>query len=87
MRYHAPLYLHCGMDWLYLGDQPWQRMDSGVEVETGAGDEVPAGWPVARQTLFGYATLVSPDRLDYSLEDGQVVASYALTGREPPGCD
>lgn len=87
VRYHAPLYLHCGMDWLYLGDQPWQRVDGGRGVETGAGDEVPAGWPVAQQTLFGYATLTAPDRLEYSLEDGEVIATYALTEQQPPGCD
>jgi hypothetical protein len=86
VRYHAPRYLHCGMDWLYLGDQAWQRVDGGGEVETGAGDEIPAGWPVAQQYLFGYATLTSQNRLEYSLDDGEVVATFALTGAEPPGC-
>lgn len=87
VRYHAPLYLHCGTDWLYLGDQPWKRTDGGSDVETGAGDEIPADWPVAQQTLFGYATLVAPDRLEYSLEDGEVIATYALVDEQPPGCD
>lgn len=57
VRYHAPLYLHCGMDWLYLGGRPWQRLDNGGEVETGAGDEIPESprlrldpWPDVMRT-------------------------------------
>ena len=38
-RYHAPLYLHCGMEWLYLGGHAWRRSDDGPDVETGAGEE------------------------------------------------
>ena len=38
VRYHAPLHVHCGMEWLFLGGRPWQRTDGGPDVETGAGD-------------------------------------------------
>jgi hypothetical protein len=86
VRYAAPLYVHCGMDWLSLGGAPWQRIDDGREVETGAGDEVPPDWPVAQQTIFGFATLTSADELEYSLPDGEVVATYAAATEEPPGC-
>lgn len=34
VRYAAPLYIHCGMDYLYLGDQPWQRTDDGEPIAT-----------------------------------------------------
>jgi hypothetical protein len=86
VRYHAPLYVHCGMDHLFLGDSVWRRTDDGAGVETGGGDEPPADWPVAQQTVFGYATLVEPDVVEYSLEDGEVVATYAPVARAP-GCD
>jgi hypothetical protein len=87
VRYHAPLFIHCGMDWLYLGDQPWQRTDGGPEFETGAGDEPRKDWPVAGQTIFGYATLTDGGVVKYSLADGEVIATYEQTGVQPPGCD
>lgn len=86
-RYGVPLYIHCGMDWLYLGGEPWQRTDDGSDTETGAGDEVPDHWPVAQQTIFGFATMVSDDLIEYSLTDGEVIATYAPATVEPPGCD
>jgi hypothetical protein len=86
-RYAQPLYVHCGMGWLYLGGQPWQRLDDGPDVETGAGDELPAGWPVAQQTIFGFAELVAADRVEYSLADGEVIATYGPPAEPPPGCD
>lgn len=86
VRYHAPLYTHCGMDWLFLGDQPWRRTDNGPDVETGAGDEAEKGWPQIGETIYGYATLTEPDELDYTTEDGVLIATYARGGR-PPGCD
>ncbi len=85
-RYGLPLYIHCGMEWLYVAGQPWQRTDDGPDVETGAGDAVPAGWPVAQQTIFGYVTLVSGDLIEYSLEDGEVIATYAPATQPPGGC-
>ena len=39
-RYGVPLFIHCGMDWLWLGAEAWQRTDEGPDVETGAGDEI-----------------------------------------------
>lgn len=86
VRYHAPLHLHCGMDWLHLGDEAWRRSDDGPEVETGAGDAIDPDWPVAQQTLFGYATLVD-GVVEYSLDGGEVIATYEPTRQRPPGCD
>ena len=90
VRYAAPLYVHCGMDWLYLGEQPWQRTDGGPGVETGAGQARPDGWPVAQQAIFGYATLTGDGTVEYSIgpdDDAEVIATYERATEEPPGCD
>ena len=85
--YGIPLYIHCGMDWLYVGGRAWRRTDAGPDTETGAGDELPADWPVAQQMIFGIATLVGDDLIEYSIGDGEVIATYARTSERPPGCD
>lgn len=86
-RYGVPLYVHCGMDWLYIAGEPWRRTDDGIDLETGAGDQVPAGWPLAQQTIFGFATLVQDDVIEYSIGGGQVIATYApAAAQEPPVC-
>jgi len=86
VRYHQPLQVHCGMDWLYLGDRPWRRIDRVPDLETGAGDDPSGSWPVARETIYGYATLVD-DVVEYSIGDGQVIATYEQTAEQPLGCD
>lgn len=89
VRYHAPLYVHCGMDWLYLGDQPWQRSDGGPDVETGAGDDPSEDWPVAGETIYGFATLTDGGVVEYSIgegDDAEVIATYERTGAQVPGC-
>lgn len=83
-RYAHPFWLHCGMDWLHLGDQAWERTDDGPDL-TG-GDVPPAGWPVARGQLYGFVTLVAPDRVEYSIGDGEVVATYGPPTEEPGVC-
>jgi hypothetical protein len=85
-RYAVPLYVHCGMGWLYLGGEPWQRTDDGPDVETGAGDAAPEGWPIAGQTIFGFATLTSDDVIEYAIDDGEVIATYERSSEAPPGC-
>lgn len=85
-RYGVPLYVHCGMGWLHIGGEPWQRTDDGPDVETGTGDEIPDGWPVARETIFGYVTLVDDDLIEYAIADGEVIATYAPATEDPPGC-
>lgn len=86
-RYGAPLLIHCGMDWLQFGGKAWQRTDTGPDVETGAGDEIDPDWPVAQQTLFGFATLTRDGLVDYSIGDGTVIATYGPAKTKPPGCD
>ncbi len=86
VRYHAPLYIHCGMDWLYLGGDAWRRTDDGPDVESGAGDPGDPDWPIAQETIFGYATLVD-DVVEYSLPDGEVIATYERSRQQPPLCD
>lgn len=87
VRYAAPLYIHCGMDYLYLGDEPWERTDDGPDVETGAGDSVTTDWPVAQQTIFGYATRTDDETIEYSIGDDEVIATYAPATGQVPGCD
>lgn len=89
VRYAAPLHIHCGMDWLYLGGEPWQQRD-GPDTETGAGDPVDPDWPVAQQTIFGFATLTEDGIVEYSIgpdDEAEVIATYERTDVQPPGCD
>ena len=75
------------MDWLWLGGEAWQRTDTGPNVETGAGDEIDPDWPVAQQTIFGFATLTADDVVEYTLADGALIATYRPARTEPPGCE
>ncbi len=88
VRYHAPIYVHCGADWLWFGDATWRRTDDGPGVETGAGESAPDGWPLVeqQQTVYGYATVRADGTLEYSTEDGTVIATYERRGGAP-GCD
>jgi len=82
-----PLYIHCGMEWLYEVDgTSWRRTDDGPDTETGAGDEIPDDWPVAQQAIFGFVTRVSEDRIEYSIGDDQVIATYSRSAEQAPGC-
>ena len=73
VRYAEPLYTHCGMEWLFLGTTRWRRSDHGEDVSTGG-------------FIYGYATLVSPDEVEYTDRDGKRIATYERTTEEPPGC-
>ena len=86
VRYHAPMYVHCGMDWFWFGDDTWRRTDDGPGLETGAGDEPDQEWPVKDQMIFGFATVDAGGVLEYSIGDGQVIASYERAAGAP-GCD
>lgn len=83
-RYSVPLNIHCGMEWLYVGGEPWQRADDSPDTETGGGDDVPSHWAVAQQTIFGFVTLVADDLIEYSIGDGEVIATYAPATQTPP---
>lgn len=85
VRYHAPMYVHCGMEWFWLGDSTWSRTDDGPDVESGAGEGAPEGWPLVGEVLYGYATLTDEDHLEYSFGD-EVVATY-LRVDKAPRCD
>lgn len=88
VRYHHPLYTHCGIDWVWFGDTTWRRTDDGPDYETGAGDEAPDGWPVPPDggNVFGYATVLGDGTLEYTDEDGSVLATYEERSGAP-GCD
>lgn len=85
VRYHQPLYAHCGMDWLWIGDTTWRRTDDGPDLESGAGDRAPDGWPVVGETIYGFATLADETTVEYSIPGGQVIATYERAGGAP-GC-
>jgi hypothetical protein len=74
VRYHAPLYTHCGVDWLFFADRSWHRTDDGPDFGMDGG------------TVYGYATVGANGVLEYSLDDGTVVATYEQRGNAP-GCD
>jgi hypothetical protein len=86
-RYGVPLYIHCGMDWLDVGGEPWRRTDDGPGPHRGSGDDHSADdWPVAQETVFGFVTLRGADVLEYSIGDGDVIATYGRSEETPPGC-
>lgn len=85
VRYHAPMYVHCGMTWFWFGDATWRRTDNGPDVETGAGDEAHEDWPLVEQVLYGYAVLTDANHLEYSFDDG-VIATYRRADGAP-GCE
>ena len=74
VRYHAPLYTHCGVDWLFFADRSWHRTDDGPDFGTDSG------------MVYGYATVGADGVLEYSLDDGSIVATYEQQD-DPPGCD
>jgi hypothetical protein len=73
VRYAQPLSTHCGMDWLYLGEEPWQRTDDGEDVSDGG-------------MIYGYATLGEDGTVTYEDADGEVIATYGPPTREPEMC-
>lgn len=87
--YRFPLSLHCGMGYLGNFNGKFWTVDpatTSFHPETGAGDEPPADWPVAQQTLFGYITLVEPGTIEYSLPSGEVIAKFHPTDVQPALC-
>jgi hypothetical protein len=75
VRYHAPLYTHCGVDWLFFADRSWRRTDGGSD-----------DFASEMGTVYGFATVREDGVLEYSLDDGTVVATYEQRGNAP-GCD
>jgi MmyB-like transcription regulator ligand binding domain len=75
-------------DWDRVADEHLKVLtDDGPDVATGAGAKIPDDWPVAQQTIFGFATLVSSDVIEYTIEGGEVIATYGPAAQPPPGCD
>lgn len=86
--YRLPLYIHCGMDYLAdLNGRHWYLAEAPKgTVETGAGHKPPSNWPVAQQTIFGYVTLIDDNTIEYTITDGDVIATYEPSDKQPPGC-
>jgi hypothetical protein len=65
----------------------WYRTpEESPAPETGAGDHPPSHWPVAQESIFGYITLVDADTIEYTIGDGEVIATYRPSDKAPPGC-
>lgn len=88
VTYRYPLFIHCGMDHLgEFNDQQWYVEAAGETPETGAGKMPDPSWPVAQQTIFGYVTLVDATTIEYTILDGEVIATYSPSDVEPPDCE
>jgi hypothetical protein len=90
-RYAYPLYIHCGMDQLgEFNGAGWELVElpTGDRPETGGGVSPPDHWPVVQQSIIGFLALVTEDRIEYSLDDGEVIGVYApRPANSPPvGC-
>jgi hypothetical protein len=81
-RYALPLYVHCGISWLGMDGRTWQILGPEPTGEDG----YPAAWPLVGDTLYGFATLVDADTVEYSIGDGEVIATYEPATPDPPGC-
>ncbi|MGQ0830042.1 MAG: WD40/YVTN/BNR-like repeat-containing protein [Microthrixaceae bacterium] len=81
-RYALPVPLHCGMDWLGLDGRTWHIVDSTRPGDGG----YPDSWPIAGETLYGFVTLVDANTVEYSIGDGEVIATYEPATTDPPGC-
>jgi len=85
-RYARPLSLHCGMDTIVVAREAWQRTDDAPDSVAPTEDSYPEDWPVALGTIYGHLTLVADDRIEYSIGDREVIATYAPAGSFPVGC-
>jgi hypothetical protein len=87
-RYAYPFNTHCGMDRLgEFNDRQWRvAASSPSESANGMVDE---DWPMAAETILGFLTLTEPERIEYSLDDGTVIAVYEPLPLDTPeyGCD
>jgi hypothetical protein len=81
-RYAMPIGGHCGYAWIGADDRLWQL--EGEEVYLG---EAPEEWPVVGEGLiYGFVTLVDDDTIEYSIGDGEVIATFRPATEDPPGC-
>lgn len=47
----------------------------------------PPHWREFGESVTGYVRLVAPDRIEFSLADGELIAVYEPEDRPFPGCD
>jgi hypothetical protein len=78
-REAMPLGGHCGYRWTSADDRLWQL--DGEEVY-----DFPDDWPANGDLVYAYVTLVAEDRLEFSLEDGEVIATFSPATEPAPGC-
>lgn len=80
MTYRFPLGTHCGIDVLgdFSGVHWWIVGSPGPAYDESRGDMM--------QRLLGEITLIDPDTIEYRV-DGELIATYAPSPQEPPGCE
>lgn len=71
VTYAQALYLHCGTDTQFFGDQQWRRTDDGPEPD---------------RQVYGFFTLTDADHLEYTDADGEVIATYERDPGEVEYC-
>lgn len=81
VTYRYPLYIHCGMDHLANFNSSHWYLPSGANQQT------QPDWPMAEQAIFGFVTLNDEGTIGYSINDGEIIATYTPSAEEPPGCD
>lgn len=88
VTYRYPLYIHCGMRVLGSFNEQFWYLDEtdGPNPETGSTAPVPEEWPTAGQSILGHITLTSEKTIDYSLPNGEIIATYTPSDEQPPGC-
>lgn len=82
VTYRFPLYVHCGLGRLGTFN------GVGWVSEDGPYAAVPDGALASEleQFLLGHIEQVAPDRIEYSLPTGELLAVYTPTTEEPPRC-
>ena len=83
--YQYPLSIHCDMDWLTeFNGEMWKLEEA--EVQPRSLGPYPDGWPMHGQSIQGLVRLVDGEHIEYSIPSVDVIAVYAPTDEEPPGC-
>lgn len=72
VTYRYPFGVHCGIDLLGPIDGEWWSLVTSTRGRWPTNEE----WPIARETLFGMLTLIDSDTIEYSIGDGEVIATY-----------
>ncbi|MFV1990478.1 MAG: hypothetical protein ACC652_07040 [Acidimicrobiales bacterium] len=79
VTYLLPQDTHCGINRLGEFNGAWWYVN-GSE---GAGPRIQQDWPIAGETLYGMATLVDANTIEYSIDEGEIIAIYKSSTEAP----